>query len=194
MPSMSRNDILLWIQSHKFSVKFFCGPIVGMSSFFGSGERTKTILLFIAIYICSVSIIFCNCPAYTFKSKGIIALDHSIALILLICTLSKIFSSIIQTISICMVRLLTRSAVQNKPMHPNFLFPLNRTASIKSFRALVPHSLPIPLRNTLKVFCVNNRVLIFSKWDKAIGLVLGLYNRVSFHAAFHRSSLKGLVK
>jgi hypothetical protein len=55
---------------------------------------------------------------------------------------------------------------------------------IKAFVVLAPPSVPIPLRNMLKVSGVNDGILALRQWNNSVGLVKRLDNFVSCYTIF----------
>src|SRR5712664_1983101 len=123
------------------------------------------------------------------ETAGIVLWRSHIPRVLMVGTFAKIIFPIIKCIAILVVTLLTgATAMQNLPMH-EYRIRAYGIEGIPNFR-----DTPVPLREPLKIFGIDNRILSLCERNKSVGFVQRLDDCVAFHVVnSHWSSLKGLL-
>lgn len=171
------------IQMSKSAKLFFSDFIVGAGRFFG---RMK-----ITVKMSFATILNANFPYSTFltepyslKSGTAVFPWFTIKAILGMGTLTKILATIVERISVFMVAFFPWFTFKNLTMHGDRSMSSNGPSNVKTFGAIRPYRIPIPLREPLKVSSINNGILALRKSNKTIGWVRRLSNKVSLHPAF----------
>ncbi len=162
------------------TVIFLSCLIISASCIFWCRESSKMQILPIFTNGSIPSLCF-FAPIDPFESARIIGLLLLICAILQSCSLSKIGSSIVQTISIYMVYVHIRTGFENYTMHSYFLIGSHY---VKSFRRIIPLCIPIPARKPFKILCIDNSVLVSRKWNQAIRWIKWLGNGMPFTRRF----------
>lgn len=131
-------------------------------------------------------------PINTLESTRASLLRSFVECVLLFGALAKIPSAIIKRIVISVVSLLPFRTSENQSVHEDGGF------SISSDNVECPGrgrlGTPRPSNEPFVISGINNSILTLRKRDKSVGLVKRLFDRVSFHAAFHWSTSNGLLK
>src|SRR6266403_3836051 len=185
------------IQLGKFSMMFYSGGVTDSCRFLNFREKAEVNFKAINSYLGHPfpgSLV----PTDTYKSRSIGAHNSFVVLILRFSALAEIFSPIVQRLMIPVISFFFVFAAKNNAMHKEklLLFP---ATGIESSTSWIPNGIPKPLREPPKINRVNDRNLVSSQRDKAVGCVERLSDRVRFHAArinsfWHRSSEKGLLQ
>lgn len=106
--------------------------------------------------------------------------------------LSEIGATIVKGVVVNVISFFRWATAKDFLVHPQC------TAGPSSLRIIIAILFskykPIPLRKPLKVSGINDGIFTLRQRNQSVGLVERLDNLVSFHAVFHGSSLKGLLK
>lgn len=123
------------------------------------------------------------------KTRGISSSFTLISTILSEGAWSKIFFTIIQSVSVFMVNLLTFFFYEKSVHHYSNWLAINTCATkwIKTFRMWIPINSPIPLVEEFKVLSIYNGIFALRKWNQAIGCIRRLSNRMPLKSAFWHS-------
>jgi hypothetical protein len=119
-------------------------------------------------------------------------------------SLTEVFSSIVERISIAMIALLSWATFKNFSVHPNIGFQLPIISSahrIKSLEIGLPYRAPVEDGEPLEVRSVYSSDFILRQRNEAVWCIKRLDNFWSWNlvrstpgAIFHRSSSQGLLK
>lgn len=174
------------IEMSKFSIQFQCLFVSGYHGVFKAFKMTYMETLSIAGY-CGLPLPYIVSPPYAFMSASIVWSNLAIALILIWSSLTKIFPSIIKSVSIFVISLECTTAIQNLPRHiysSFFCVMFTPSDRIEALCNRTPMSTPIPAAEPLKIISIHNSVLALCKWNESIRLVKRLGNFVSKNTSF----------
>lgn len=181
----------IWIS--KLSIVLFRHDIVSESGLLNGRKATKISTVSIDIdshhpFIAPVI------PRNSFESSLVIATDSGVTHIFMPIAFPQIFSTIIECVVVAMISFFFFGALENFAVHLYNCILLFFPPCIKSFALAAPICIPIPLREPLKIFGINNRILPLCERNESERLIERLDDCVAFHAAFrHWSSCKGLL-
>lgn len=115
--------------------------------------------------------------------------------------LSEILSTVIQRVMVFVVAFFPAFAIKDYTRHRignSAASCTNSTGSSKARSFAIPNRAPVPLRQPLKVFQIDNGILALRQGNQSIGLVKRLKNNMALDligSAFvgHRSTSNGLL-
>jgi hypothetical protein len=167
-------------------MQFFCSGIVRSGRFFGGAKKTKK-------FSCAVDLD--SSAPLLFESPNPLVTPDGFPLavyrVLRDGGFSKILAAIVQRVVVAVVRFFL-STPKDSGVH-SYLTATNYSASIKTLGTCSPMGVPIPLHQEVIIFRAYERVLSLREGNNLVGLVQRLYDRMSFHAFFHRLTSNELV-
>jgi hypothetical protein len=175
------------VQTRKFAKVFQCSAVIRFSGSFGGRVMPEMNQALVDANKCSPSATF----AALMDALKFAIFNPCVLAVLSCRAAAKILPSIIQSISVAMIAVFSRSRISNKPVHCNAPSASDSMVSVTSiFREL---RLPRPIHQPFVVFGIDYGGLALCEWDKSVRLIEWLGYFVSGTKTWHRSSAKGFV-
>lgn len=165
------------IQVGKLSMILLGSLVIGVRRFFFGREASQMYALVIERDECSPSLGKGTPKNTLINATGNFCLK-TIATILSIRTLSKIFSSVVQSVVIPVVAFFSSFAPGDDSVHSDG-FSICTPVNVEILGRWTPIRGPVPLRKPVEVLNVDNRVLSLRQWDKSVRFIEWLNNFVS---------------
>ncbi len=188
----------------EFTMIFLSSSIVGSGGFLFAVKNSQVFIFFIYGNLCGPS------PNVIVKIHALILADTILVLFFVhgifgACAFPEIFLAVVQSIMIPMIYLFSFFAMEDFAVHSNCLkhilfFNGTPTSSIKTSSLRCPHSKPMPLIESRKIFGIDDGDLALREGNKSVRFTERLNNSFAFQPIMrlrtrlaHRSTSNGLL-